>query len=230
MGKDKNSKADVNETINLNTNNQEEVAMSNSEITNNIPNAEVNVNPNNEGGITMEQSYDEKVMALAAELGMDPDQLVNDMEVIDASNKRGGGRSGDGSGKWAATRNFTIRYLKIAAATGRKRVFFGDVVRACILPQTGIWAAWKYQGKLVTSAEVKAQQIPLSQLKVVSDITDKQMRYRQCMNYIRNNFLSLEGDKGFKVGKAKSGLPEGWDVHYIEGGKGDSAIAFVYKG
>ena len=178
----------------------------------------------------METSYDEKVLAMAKDLGMDPEQVVNDMEVIDASNKRGGGRTGGGSGRWASTRDFTIRFLKISGAMGRRKVSFGDVVRACILPQAGIWAAWKYNGKIVSAAEVKAQGIPNNQLKVVSDIMDKQMRYRQCMNYIRNNFLSLEGEKGFKTGSAKGGLPQGWDVHYVEGGKGDNALSFVFKG
>ena len=226
MGKDKNAKvkeAEVN--ANNQTTKEEEVQMSNPEI-NNVPEAEVIANTQQED-VTM--NYSEDVLRIAQECGMDPEDVVSDMEVIDSSAKRGGGNRSS-SGRWAQTREFVIRQLKIAAATGRKTFFFGDMVRACINPRAQIWSAWKYNGKTISAAEVRAMKIPENQLKVVSDIADKQMRYRQCMNYIRNNFLSLSGDEGSKVGKAKDGLPPGWTIRYTEGGKGNDALAFVYKG
>ena len=127
---------------------------------------------------------------------------------------------------------------------GVTKVTFGEIRLRLQHPDCGIAYCWatpkldkdgkpvevKTDDDLIMLTKEEAQQAVIDGKKVIEHqlLEDP---YRGIMHPLRNNFLELKGKAGNRTGKAKAGkLPPGWTIRYVEGGKGEDAISFVYVG
>lgn len=207
-----------NETKTLTSNKEKENTMSNESKTNTV-----------------------NIEELAAKTGMDPKILSLAAGVTGKPKVRS---SKGGNSKIVEVTNGLLEVNRILHGVTKQS--FGDMVDLLQSADLGIAFIWATpllddSGKQVIDKVTKevvlqdltkeeAQQAVIAGKTVVERqlIEDK---YRGVMNPLRNHYLDLKGKAGNRTGKAKPGkLPKGWIVRYVEGGKDDDAVSFVYVG
>lgn len=212
----KESKTNNTKTVNTKLNNtKEEVAMSNTE---------------DKIAVVVQSGVDPKFARIAARISSKPIQ-----------------RKTSNSAAASKLRQAVISLLETGrVGHGVTHVTFGDVVTMLQDPEWQIAYAWAIpmfeDGKPVIDKMTKEPVLKYLSFEEMEEAVKAGMpviehpllgdQYRDIMQPLRRLFLDLRGKPGSRVGKLVEGcgLPKGWAIHYVEGGKGDDKIAFVFKG